>query len=135
MRQQGETPRDGQPRAPDSRERLRTWWPELRGHVQQRWSRLNDEWLDEVDGRHDRLAERLREAYGVSETEADRQIDDFVETHWNALSARRMSATDAKGTRARTGKVHEPGPTGISDRGNDDSGVGMGTIGPGGRKI
>lgn len=134
MKQQGETPRGGQARTPDNRERLQTWWPEFRGRVQERWSRLNDEWLDEVDGRHDRLAERLREAYGVSEAEADRQIDDFVETHWNALSARRMSATDAKGGRAST-THHKPGPTGISDRDNDDSGVGMGTIGPGGRKI
>ncbi len=116
-------------------ERLRTWWPELRGRVQERWSRLNDEWLDEVDGRQDRLAERLREAYGVSEDEARRQVDDFVETHWSAISARSMPSTGASSGRASTTNVHAPGPTDISDRGNENSGVGTGTTAPGGRKI
>lgn len=74
-----------QPRRPP--DALRTYWPEFRGRVQERWSRVTDEWLDEVDGRRDRLAEKLREAYGVSEEEANRQVDDFVETHWAALSA------------------------------------------------
>lgn len=70
---------------------MRTYWPELRGRVQEQWSRLTDDWLGEVDGRHDRLAEKLREAYGVSEAEANRQVDDFIDMHWNAISARAAS--------------------------------------------
>jgi len=70
---------------------LRTWWPELRGRVPERWSRLTNEWLGEVEGRQERLAEKLRDAYGISEAEATRQVEDFLETHWNALSARHLT--------------------------------------------
>lgn len=121
--------------ASNSSERLRTWWPELRGRVHERWSRLNDEWLDEVDGRRDRLAEKLRDAYGVSEAEANRQVDDFVETHWNALSAKGMSPAGAREGRATTTRVHDPGPTNVGRREDDSIVGGTGTISPGGRKI
>lgn len=67
------------------------YWPELRGRVQENWSRLTNDWLDDVDGRQARLAEKLRDAYGISEQEANRQVDDFVATHWDAMSGGKMS--------------------------------------------
>lgn len=145
----------------DNRERLRTYWPELRGRVQERWSRLNDEWLDEVNGRYDHLAGKLRDAYGVSDQEANRQVDDFVETHWGALSAGNLtpasaSTSDNAGSRGDTvtntpasadtgprggsrtkGKktVHPPGETRVRKHDTRKSGVGPGTIEPGGRDL
>ena len=89
------------------RNALERMWPELRDRVGERWSRLNDEWLGEVDGRRDRLAERLRDAYGIDEAEANRQVADFVETHWAALSAGKLTSTsistsDSAGARGDT---------------------------------
>lgn len=75
---------------PDTFER---YWPELRGRVQERWSLLTNDRLEDIDGRQRRLAERLREAYGVSEAEASRQVDDFVETHWGAIGAGNLTPT------------------------------------------
>lgn len=133
MKQQ-DTPRsEAHRKAWNNQERLRTWWPELRGRVQERWSRLSDEWLDEVDGRRDRLSERLRDAYGVSEEEANRQVDDFIDTHWNALSANSMANGRSTGGRASTTDVHEPGPTHVGRERAPD--VTTGTVNPGGRKI
>ncbi|HEX7030244.1 MAG TPA: hypothetical protein VF254_06585 [Gammaproteobacteria bacterium] len=143
----------------DNRERLRTYWPELRGRVQERWSRLSDEWLDEVDGRYDQLASRLRDAYGVSDQEANRQVDDFVATHWGALGAGNLtpestvSVSDSAGARgdtvtntpasAATGArgggdttgAHPPGETRVRKHDARKSSVGPGTIEPGGRDI
>lgn len=76
-------------RAP--RDALSAYWPQFRGRVAERWSRLGEDWLGDVDGRRDRLAEQLREVYGISEAEANRQVDDFVETYWGAISAAGMS--------------------------------------------
>lgn len=60
-------------------------WPELRDRVQERWSLVTNDRLEDIDGRPRRLAEQLREAYGVSAAEANRQVKDFVETHWRAM--------------------------------------------------
>lgn len=121
----------------DNRERLRTHWPELRGRAQERWSRLNDEWLDEVNGRYDQLAGKLREAYGVTDQEANRQVDDFVETHWAALSTGNMTPGSVS-TGAKTSAkphVHPPGETRVRKHDERKSSVGPGTIEPGGRDI
>lgn len=160
MRENGN--RDAAGRPFDNRERLRTYWPELRGRVQERWSRLTDEWLDEVDGKYDQLAGRLRDAYGVSDQEANRQVDDFVETHWGALSAGNptptsVSTSDNAGSRGdtvtntpasaktgvhgdgtarnKTARAHPPGETRVRKHDARKSGVGPGTIEPGGRDI
>lgn len=151
---------DGDRKAFDNRERLRTYWPELRGRVQERWSRLNNEWLDEVDGRYEHLAGKLRDAYGVSDQEANRQVDDFVETHWGALSAGNLTPTSVS-TRGNTGtrsdtvmstpasaptpektraghkkhREHPPGETRVRKHDERKSSVGPGTIEPGGRDI
>ncbi|HEX7047920.1 MAG TPA: hypothetical protein VF275_10170 [Gammaproteobacteria bacterium] len=156
MKQDG-TRYDNDRKAFDSRERLRTYWPELRGRVQERWSRLDDERLAEVDGEYDRLAEKLRDAYGVSDDEANRQVDDFVETHWGAMSAGNLTPASASidntgmrddtvtntpaSTSAKTRgdhkktREHPPGETRVRKHDERKSSVGPGTIEPGGRDI
>lgn len=106
----------------DNREELfAKYWPELRGRVQENWSRLTNDWLDDIDGRQARLAEKLRDAYGISEQEANRQVDDFVATHWGAMSAGNMSpgsigTSNAAGSRgdsvSNTPASVETGPRG-----------------------
>lgn len=49
-------------------------WPHFRQHARHEWPRLGDEQLDAIDGRRDRLKQRVRDAYGVSDEEADKQI-------------------------------------------------------------
>lgn len=82
-------------------------WPNAQLRLRERWSRLDEIALEEVSGDRDRLAEKLRDAYGFSRQEAERQIDDFVETTWGELSA---SNLDPDG--ARTGGM--PRRTGLS---------------------
>lgn len=55
-------------------ERIEGNWDRFRQHARHEWARLTDEQLDEIDGRRDRLTRRVRDAYGVSDEEADKQI-------------------------------------------------------------
>lgn len=58
-------------------ERIEGDWREFRRHVRHEWARLTDEHLDEIDGRRDRLAQRVRDVYGVNDEEADKQVDSW----------------------------------------------------------
>lgn len=55
-------------------ERIRSDWSEFRRHVRHEWAKLTDEHLDEIDGRRDRLTRRVRDAYGVTDDEAEKQV-------------------------------------------------------------
>jgi uncharacterized protein YjbJ (UPF0337 family) len=56
------------------RERIEGDWNGLRARARHEWARLTDEHLDEIDGRRDRLKQRVRDAYGVTDDEADKQV-------------------------------------------------------------
>ena len=49
-------------------------WTQWKGRVQERWGKLTDDHLDVVAGRRDQLAGRIREVYGLSKEEAERQL-------------------------------------------------------------
>jgi uncharacterized protein YjbJ (UPF0337 family) len=49
-------------------------WTQLRGRVRMQWGKLTDDQLDVIEGRRDLLLGKLQEAYGVTEEEADRQV-------------------------------------------------------------
>jgi uncharacterized protein YjbJ (UPF0337 family) len=55
-------------------ETLKGNWTQLRGRVRMQWGKLTDDQLDVIEGRRDLLLGKLQEAYGVTEEEADRQV-------------------------------------------------------------
>jgi uncharacterized protein YjbJ (UPF0337 family) len=55
-------------------DRIEGDWQVFRHRVKREWSRLSDEHLEQIDGRRDRLARRVRDVYGVSDDEADKQV-------------------------------------------------------------
>jgi uncharacterized protein YjbJ (UPF0337 family) len=70
-------------------EQIRTEWQQHRGELRQRWDRLSDRELDEISGDRKRLAERLRQTYGISVGDAEREISDWQEqlADWDPSSA------------------------------------------------
>jgi uncharacterized protein YjbJ (UPF0337 family) len=52
-------------------------WKQLTGKVRQHWGRLTDDDLDVIAGSRTELAGRIQEAYGISQDEAERQIERF----------------------------------------------------------
>lgn len=55
-------------------EQIRDNWRPMKGAVQERWFRLTDDDLDQIDGRLERLVRRIEARYGVSPDEAQEQI-------------------------------------------------------------
>jgi len=52
-------------------------WGALKGLIQSYWERLSMEDVDRIDGCRTRLAALLQERYGLSDDEANEQINDF----------------------------------------------------------
>lgn len=55
-------------------------WKQLRGYLRERWGEITDDEFDQIAGKRDRLAGVLQERYGYTQMEAERQIDDFLES-------------------------------------------------------
>jgi uncharacterized protein YjbJ (UPF0337 family) len=58
-------------------EELRGNWHFLRVKVQRQWDRLSNEDTDFIQGRRPELAEKLRERYGFTEDEAEKEIEQW----------------------------------------------------------
>jgi uncharacterized protein YjbJ (UPF0337 family) len=54
-------------------------WKQYRGAVKQRWTKLDDVHLDSTAGRHERLSALIQEEYGVSRSEADEQLEAWLD--------------------------------------------------------
>ena len=80
-------------------EQIRDNWRPMKGAVQERWFRLTDDDLDQIDGRLERLVRRIEARYGVSADEAQEQI---TQGYARLLPERRRSI----GTRDITAASH-----------------------------
>lgn len=54
-------------------------WNILKGKVRERWGKITDNDLEQIQGRSDQLLGTVQRAYGLSKDEAQRQIDAFEE--------------------------------------------------------
>jgi uncharacterized protein YjbJ (UPF0337 family) len=52
-------------------------WTHWRSLVRERWGRLSDDELDVIGGQREQLAGRIQELYGLSKSEADRQLKNW----------------------------------------------------------
>ncbi len=55
-------------------------WKQLRGHIREWWGRLTDDDVDLIKGRRDVLAGTLQEKYGYSRQEAEKAIQEFLDS-------------------------------------------------------
>ena len=55
-------------------------WKQIRGSIREKWGELTDDELDQIAGKRDKLAGVLQERYGYTQMEAERQIDDFLDS-------------------------------------------------------
>jgi uncharacterized protein YjbJ (UPF0337 family) len=55
-------------------------WEQIKGRLKAKWSKLTDDDIGYISGRREELAGKLRERYGWKKDEADRNIDEFIDT-------------------------------------------------------
>jgi uncharacterized protein YjbJ (UPF0337 family) len=54
-------------------------WKQVKGRVQQKWGRLTDDDLDQIEGREEELVGKLQERYGKTQEEASRDVEEFFD--------------------------------------------------------
>lgn len=55
-------------------------WRQLSGRVQQQWGKLTSDDVAQINGDRTMLAGKLQERYGVTQMEANKQIDTWANT-------------------------------------------------------
>jgi uncharacterized protein YjbJ (UPF0337 family) len=52
-------------------------WAQFRGQMKEKWGQLTDDELDLIAGNRDKLIGKLQEKYGLTKTEAERQLEEW----------------------------------------------------------
>ncbi len=60
-------------------DQIKSRWIQLRGKAKEKWGKLTDEDLDLIDGKRDRLVEKLQEKYRRSRYVTEREIDKWID--------------------------------------------------------
>lgn len=58
-------------------QQLKGQWNQIKGKIKEKWGRLTDDDLREVEGKRDQLVGRLQARYGYSKEQAERELDTF----------------------------------------------------------
>jgi uncharacterized protein YjbJ (UPF0337 family) len=60
---------------------LKGQWTQLRGTVREKWGKLTNDDVDQIQGRAEQLIGKIQERYGIARGEAERQLKEWqVET-------------------------------------------------------
>jgi uncharacterized protein YjbJ (UPF0337 family) len=65
-------------------EALKGNWTQLRGRIRMQWGRLTDDQLDVIEGRREMLLGKLQEAYGMTEQQAEQQVNAWENSNLSA---------------------------------------------------
>ena len=59
--------------------RIQGNWKQLVGSVHQQWGKLTDDDIAQINGEREKLAGKIQARYGVTQQEANRQIDEWAD--------------------------------------------------------
>jgi uncharacterized protein YjbJ (UPF0337 family) len=57
---------------------LKGQWMQLKGKVREKWGKLTDDDLDQIQGKSEQLVGRLQERYGWAQEDARREVDTWL---------------------------------------------------------
>ncbi|MCC6000662.1 MAG: CsbD family protein [Pararhodobacter sp.] len=52
-------------------------WKQMTGSAKERWGKLTDDELTQIDGSREKLVGKIQEKYGIAKEEAEKQVDDW----------------------------------------------------------
>ncbi len=50
-------------------------WKQVKGQGKEKWGKLTDDELDQMNGRRERLEGKIRERYGIAKGQAKKDVD------------------------------------------------------------
>ncbi|MFZ1098718.1 MAG: CsbD family protein [Steroidobacteraceae bacterium] len=56
-------------------------WHQVKGKVKEKWGKLTDDDLKQLEGHGEQLAGKLQERYGLARDEAEREATEFRKAH------------------------------------------------------
>lgn len=62
-----------------NRDTLEGQWTQLKGLAREKWGKLTNDDIDQIQGRSEQLVGKIQARYGVERDEAQRQVDEWNE--------------------------------------------------------
>lgn len=56
-------------------------WTEIKGKLKQKWGKLTDDDITQINGSYEELAGRLQKTYGYQKDQVKKEIDTFAKEH------------------------------------------------------
>ncbi len=60
---------------------LKGRWNQVKGEIRVRWGRLTDDDVTQIEGITDKLVGKLQERYGYKREQAEKELNDFLNSH------------------------------------------------------
>jgi uncharacterized protein YjbJ (UPF0337 family) len=57
---------------------LKGRWNQLKGEIRTRWGKLTDDDITQIEGRAEKMIGKLQERYGYKREQAEKELDDFL---------------------------------------------------------
>lgn len=65
---------------------LKGQWKEIKGEVKQRWGKLTDDDLMQIEGESEKLVGTLQKRYGYSREKAEKEYNEFAKNYKEMVS-------------------------------------------------
>jgi uncharacterized protein YjbJ (UPF0337 family) len=56
-------------------------WKEIKGEIKEKWGKLTDDDITEIDGIKEKLSGKLQKIYGYSKEKAEQEYKEFMARH------------------------------------------------------
>ena len=60
---------------------LKGKWKEMKGAIKEKWGKLTDDELTEMEGKEEKLLGLLQKRYGYTEDKARKEYNDFIDRY------------------------------------------------------
>lgn len=61
-------------------DKLKGKWKQVKGEAKNKWGKLNDDDLQQIEGNREKLVGKIQEKYGLSKEEAKEELNDWIES-------------------------------------------------------
>ncbi len=76
-------------------ESIQGHWNDYKGRVKEKWGKLTEDDLEQIEGRRDRLIGALQQRYGATKDKAEEQVNSFIASAGSWLQEARDKVVDA----------------------------------------
>lgn len=59
-------------------DKLQGQWKQIKGDLRERWGKLTNDEVEQIDGQEQNLVGKLQEKYGIAKEEAQSQVNNFL---------------------------------------------------------